>query len=119
MTEFGIFNRILRVKLGINQKDMAKTLGISNTYLSAMEIGNRPVKQCDIRNIISAYQLDGEEIDEIWKAYYNSRFDISFNLYAVSDKKATLIRLLDKEFGKIDDETAEKIIDIVKRVVEK
>lgn len=115
MTEFGIFIKILRVKREIKQKDMAKMLGISSAYLSAMEIGRRPVKQDNIRNIINAYQLDGEEIDEIWEAYYNSRFNIRFNIYAVSDKKATLIRLLDREFGNIDDETAEKIIAILKQ----
>lgn len=119
MTEFGIFNRILRIKREIKLKDMAKLIGVSTAYLSAMEIGRRPIKQDIVQNIIKVYQLDEEEIKEIWKSYYNSRFDISFNLYAVSDKKAALIRLIDKELVKIDDETAEKIINIVKRMVEK
>lgn len=115
MTEFGIFNRILRVKREIKLKDMAKALGISTAYLSAFEVGRRPVKQNVVQNIISAYQLDEEETDEIWKAYYNSQFDIRFNIYKASNKKAILIRLLDKEFENIDDEIAEKIIAILKQ----
>lgn len=115
MTEFGMFNRILRVKRGIKQKDMAKLLGISSSYLSAMERGNRPIKQDYVRNIIRICQLSREEIEEIWKAYYNSGIYVRFNLNNASYKKATLIRILEKEFLNIDNETAEKIIAILKK----
>lgn len=114
MTEFGIFNRILRVEREIKQKDMAKVLGVSTSYLSSIEVGRRPIRQETVKKIISKYNLDVNETAKIWEAYYNSGFNIRFNLNDASYKKATLMRLIKKDFEDIDDETAEKIIEIIK-----
>ena len=115
MTDFGIFTKMLRVKREIKKKDMAKMLGISNAHLSLMEAGNRTIKQDIVKKIIKTYQLDGDEIANIWEAYYNSGFYIRFDLNEASYKKAMLIRTLKKEFENIDDNIAEKLTYIIKQ----
>ena len=41
MTPFGLKMRALRKKKGVNQRDMARQIGVSAAYLSALEHGHR------------------------------------------------------------------------------
>jgi len=69
MTPFGKKIRELRANKGLNQKQMAKDLGVSPAYLSALEHGHRGQPTwAFVQRVISYFSLiwdDAEEIEQL------------------------------------------------------
>jgi transcriptional regulator with XRE-family HTH domain len=66
MTPFGAKIRQLREARGITQKDMAKALGVSAAYLSALEHGNRSRPGWHfMRKLISYLGVIWDDADEL------------------------------------------------------
>ncbi len=66
MTPFGERLRRLRRERGVNQKEMAATLGVSAAYLSALEHGRRGVPSwAMIQKIIGYFNVIWDEAEEL------------------------------------------------------
>ena len=66
MTPFGERLRRLRRERGVNQKEMAATLGVSAAYLSALEHGRRGVPSWPmIQKIIGYFNVIWDEAEEL------------------------------------------------------
>lgn len=74
LTNFGIYVRKLRVDHSEYLKDMALKLGVTPTYLSAVERGKRnaPYRWVDV--IVESYNLTSDESDVLTKAISESRY---------------------------------------------
>lgn len=79
MTPFGAAIRKMRLERGISQKEMAKCLGVSPAYLSALEHGNRGTPSFDFLQRIAGY------FNIIW-----DDADALFRLARLSDPKITI-----------------------------
>jgi transcriptional regulator with XRE-family HTH domain len=55
MTPFGEAVRLLRERKGVSQKDMARALGVTPAYLSALEHGRRGAPTFDMLQRIAGY----------------------------------------------------------------
>jgi len=115
LNEFGIFTRKLRIETGQRLKDMADKLGISSSYLSATEIGKRPipVKWLDI--LKTEYNLSHEQYLELERSYENSLDSINIDLNQKDDSDKDLILSFARNFDSLDDKNKEYLRKIFKR----
>ena len=87
LTEFGKVMRIIRINTGDSMRDMAAKIGMSATYLSAIETGKRNIPA---------------NMEELLFTNYN---------FSDKDKKKKLIYKLSK--GDIDEETLDRLCEII------
>ncbi|MEW9124114.1 MAG: helix-turn-helix transcriptional regulator, partial [Thermotaleaceae bacterium] len=88
LTLFGKFCRKLRIDNGELLKDMATTLGVTSSYLSAVENGKRNVPQDWVKKITDLYSLSPEESNELDQAVQSSQnvIKIDFEDFSIEDK---------------------------------
>ncbi|MUO81385.1 helix-turn-helix domain-containing protein [Agrobacterium vitis] len=67
MTPFGDAVRGLRERKGVSQKDMAKAIGVTPAYLSALEHGRRGKPSFDLLQRIAGYfNIIWDEADDLF-----------------------------------------------------
>ena len=62
LTPFGKAIKILRMDAGISQKEMAKDLGVSSTFLSNMEIGRQKINANWVEKISEYFHQRGAPV---------------------------------------------------------
>ncbi|MBQ4289505.1 MAG: helix-turn-helix domain-containing protein [Clostridia bacterium] len=112
-TPFGEFVKILRIKHHQVMGDMAKVLGTSTPFLSAVENGKKNVPAEWVQNLVVHYGLNSEETQELQTAIEESRiqYKIVPGNASVSQRKAAL--QFARSFEEMDDETALKILELL------
>ena len=113
-TSFGEFMRILRVKNHEVMGDVAKMLGVKVPFLSAVENGKKNVPSEWIDKIIDHYSLNEDERLKLEEAIEESKtqYKIIMNDLGVNQRKVAL--QFARSFDGMDDETAIKILDLLK-----
>ncbi len=114
-TKFGEFMRLLRVKHHEVMGDVAKLLGVSTPFLSAVENGkkNVPVEWFDI--IAEHYDLNKEQITEMKESAEISKTQIKIALSQSKFYQREAALQFARSFDDIDEETAVKILELLKR----
>ena len=80
LTEFGKFSRKLRIDHGELLKDMAKKLGVTSAYLSAVEVGHRKIPEKWLEIIQNLYNLTPDDVANMRAAYDRSINEIKIDL---------------------------------------
>lgn len=114
-TKFGEFMRILRVRHHEIMGDIAKLLGVSTPFLSAVENGKKNVPAEWISIITDHYALADTEQAELKEAIENSKTQIKLNLSGSSAYQRDAALQFARSFGEIDETTAKKILELLKR----
>lgn len=114
-TKFGEFVRLLRIKNHEVMGDMANLLGTSTPFLSAVENGKKNVPKDWIDIISEHYGLTKEQHKELETAIEESRIQAKIDLTCSSNMQRKAALLFTRSFDDIDDETAERIIDLLNR----
>ncbi len=111
-TKFGEEMRILRTKRHQNQQEMADVLGVTKSFLSAVEKGRHPVpgKWFDI--IVEHYHLKPYPAEKIRNAIHESRSHIKIMLNGEENYKRNLAIRFEEVFNDIDENTAHEISEI-------
>ena len=113
LTEFGKILRKLRIDRQELLRDMAKNLGVSSAYLSAVETGKRKIPADWCKKIISIYELSPNAIQDLNCAYEISTQEVRISLINASTlKKETSISFA-KALDGLDDKTLKKIMRVV------
>ena len=114
-TSFGEFVRILRVKHHEVMGDMAKVLGASLPFLSAVENGKKNVPADWIGKITEHYGLTETEQHDLREAVEESKtqFKIVAGKAGNNQRKAAL--QFARSFDEMDDETAIKILELLSK----
>ncbi len=114
-TKFGEFVRILRVKNHQVMGDMAKMLGTTTPFLSAVENGRKNVPKEWAAIISNSYNLSIEDQMELDQAIDESKLQTKIDMKdsSIMQRKAAL--QFARSFDDIDDETAEKIIALLQK----
>ena len=114
-TSFGEFVRILRIKHHEVMGDMAKVLGVTLPFLSAVENGKKNVPADWIRKITEHYGLTETEQQELKEAVEESKthFKIMAGKAGSNQRKAAL--QFARSFDEMDDETAIKILELLSK----
>ena len=113
-TIFGKELRKLRIDKDENIHSMAKKLGISISYLSAIEAGNRKIPCGMVDTIIKKYHLDSERSEIIRQAENESLEKINFDLTSVTVEQRKLIFALSRKLNDISDEDCQNILNKLK-----
>lgn len=112
-TSFGEFVRVLRVKHHEVMGDMAKVVGASLPFLSAVENGKKNVPAEWIDKITEHYNLSNEEYEKLREAVEESKtqFKILASKAGTTQRRAAL--QFARSFDGMDDETALKILELL------
>lgn len=83
--EYGIYIRKLRKERGENLDTMAKKMGVSISFLSALEVGTKTIPQDIAERVGKVYELSLEQIKEIQNAIDLSNGKIQIQLEQMDD----------------------------------
>lgn len=104
-TPFGKAVRHLRDRKGVSQKDMAKALGVSPAYLSALENGKRGTPSFDFLQRVAGYfNVIWDEAEELQRLAELSDPKITIDTGGLVPEATELTNRLAKDIGKLDPE---------------
>lgn len=103
ITSFGKFCRKLRIDNGEILKDMALKLGVTSSYLSAVENGKRKIPEDWAEKIIEYYDLKKEDVRELEMAIMDSQNTFTINTESYNQEDKNLLLAFAREFGAMDD----------------
>lgn len=114
LTEFGKIIRMYRLENGLILKDMADTLDVPSSYLSAMEMGRKVVSDEFVNRLLSSYGFTDEEEKRIVEAAKLSANSVRVNLENASMQKKGMALSFARKFDGLDEETVKKIMEYLK-----
>lgn len=109
LTEFGKFSRKLRIENDELLKDMAEKLGVTASYLSAVEIGKRNIPKTWEEKIVRAYNLDNENLIELKKAIEYSKKVIQINVESFNKDQKDLVLMLARKMDNLNEKEREDL----------
>lgn len=117
MTPFGLKMRSLRKQKGISQKEMAKGIGVSAAYLSALEHGHRGKPSWQLLKRITGYfNIIWDEEEELLRLAEMSRTRVVVDTEELSASATSLANFLSREIENLSEEDCKSIrIEIAKR----
>jgi len=109
LTEFGQFLRKLRIDHNELLKHMAEKLGVSSSFLSAVETGKRNIPDGWVEKICLYYNLAMFEQEALKDAAANSAMAVTIDLSNMVPKRRETASLFARKFDEVDDTTIEAI----------
>ena len=114
-TPFGEFVRILRIKHHQVMGDMAKVLGASTPFLSAVENGKKNMPDSWYPILQEKYSLNDNDMDSLKQAAMESQKTISLNLKNASSSSKQLAVSFARQFDEMDEITSQQILNILNK----
>lgn len=111
LTEFGKLLRIIRINSGDTSRDMAKKLGLSASYLSAIEGGKRNIPTDMEKMLSKSYPLSKIDIEKLRSAMLSSSDSVKINLTDFAEKKQRVIMAIAQD--DISDNVLDEISDLI------
>ena len=65
LTPLRKFNTHLRNELGLSLRDMAKDMGVSATFISAIELGDHKIPENYIQKMSTLYNIKGDRLKKL------------------------------------------------------
>lgn len=115
VTKLGIFLRKLRLDNNEIMKDMAEKLGVSPSFLSAVENGKKKMPDSWLDSIINLYDLDQEKQNELMISIEESRTKVEIPLDEFSGSKKRLLLSFARELNGMDESDLEIIKNLLKK----
>lgn len=113
LNSFGRFCRKLRIDKGELLKDMATRLGVTSSYLSAVENGKRNVPRKWIEKISEMYSLSDSEVEELERSFDESKKVVQLNFEGFSSEEKNDLLALAREFKGLNEDEREEIKGIL------
>jgi transcriptional regulator with XRE-family HTH domain len=109
LTEFGQYLRKLRIDCDELLKDMSDKLGVTSSYLSAVETGKRNIPDDWVEKISKYYSLHMFDKEALQIAAANSALTVTMDLSKMVPKRKETALLFARKFDSVDDSTIETI----------
>ncbi|NGO49976.1 helix-turn-helix domain-containing protein [Allomesorhizobium camelthorni] len=120
MTPFGAKMRALRRERGVSQKDMARALGVSAAYLSALEHGRRGAPGWAlVQKIIGYFNVIWDDAEELERLAETSHPRVIVDTSGLSPVATELANLLAASIGRLEPDQIRSLIDQVEAALEK
>jgi len=114
MTPFGQAIRRLRAERGVTQREMAKAIGVSPAYLSALEHGNRSEPSWEfVQRVIGYFHIIWDEAEELQMLAGLSRPKVTIDTSGLAPKATEIANRLASVIGRLDPQTLEKICELI------
>lgn len=114
-TKYGEFMRVLRIKKHEVMGDVAKVLGVSIPFLSAVENGKKNVPTGWLEKISEHYGLNEDEKSELNEAVEQSKTQMKMDLTSAKLFQRSAALQFARSFDNIDEDTAKKIIELLEK----
>lgn len=114
-TILGDFLRKLRLSNKEILKDMAKNLGVSSAFLSAVENGKKKMPTAWEAKLQEIYNLTSEQMTELRDAVMESSDIVELNLKGSSAQNKELAISFARQFDTMDEQTSKAILEFLKR----
>ena len=115
LTQFGKELRHIRLDRDEKLKDMAEKLGVTVSYLSAVENGKRNIPDNWIEMIASEYCLDEEYVEKIEKLAFDGKPEIILNFDKATEGQRNLAYSFARRFKDLSDEDVRNLQKIFER----
>lgn len=113
LTSFGKELRKLRIERGELMKDMAEGLGVTVSYLSAVENGKRNVPRSWINDITEMYGLSYERQVMLQESLYKAQESIEISLKNKDQEDLDVLFALARSYEDLGSEEKQKIFEIL------
>ena len=114
LTSLGIFLRKLRLEQGEVLKDMADKLGVTVSFLSAVENGKKRMPSSWNNKICRIYSLDTNAQESLTTAIADAEESIELSFSGIANQNKEIAVSFARKFSEFDDEELEKIRQILK-----
>jgi transcriptional regulator with XRE-family HTH domain len=116
MTPFGEKLRELREARGLQLKDMADAMGVTPTYLSALEHGRRSKPNWSfVQRVIHYFNIIWDEADELQRLADLSDPKAVIDTSGLSPKATQLANRLARQIGNSSDEELDRLLAVLKQ----
>ncbi len=116
MTPFGLKMREMRAQKGVSQKEMAKEIGVSPAYLSALEHGHRGAPSWKIlQRIIGYFNVIWDEAEDLQKIALKSHTRVSVDTTELSSEATWLANQLAGQIKNLSPEDCKSLADEIER----
>lgn len=106
MTPFGAKLRAMRKERGVLLKDMAEDIGVTPTYLSALEHGRRGRPNwVFVQRVIAYFNVIWDEAEDLMRLADLSHPRITIQTAGLSPEATALANRLAKRIGQLDEPT--------------
>lgn len=116
LTEFGKFSRKLRIDHGELLKDMAKKLGVTSAYLSAVEVGHRKIPEKWLEIIQNLYNLTPDDVANMRAAYDRSINEIKIDLSEQSPSYKETAIMFARELKNFEEADLKDLLEKMKSI---
>lgn len=115
LTQFGKFTRKLRIDNGELLKEMADKLGVTSSYLSAVETGKRNAPHDWLEKLTALYRLSVEEVAALNSAIEMSQLSVKIDLHNSNARDKNLAMAFAREFKELNEDDKSKILRILRK----
>ena len=117
MTPFGERMRALRAERNVTQKEMAKSIGVSSAYLSALEHGKRGRPSWYlIQRIINYFNVIWDDADQIDQLAHLSHPRITIDTSGLSPKATALANELANRIPNLREDQLDRMLEYLDEV---
>ena len=109
ITDFGKKMRVIRINCGEVMYDMAQKLGVTSSYLSAVENGKRKIPHDWVEKIGVLYNLSDEQKKELKEIAELSADSVKLNLEDISAEQRAVAMSFARKFDSLDLDTIKKL----------
>jgi len=115
LTPYGEWVRAFRKRENITLREMARTLGRSPSFLSAIELGKKSVPESLVGQFEAAYELQGEEKERLKLLAHTSRVETRVRFAQEAGAKEREVAML---FARIFDDLTEDQTERIRNILE-
>jgi len=112
LTALGKALRKFRIERDLLLRNMAETLGVSSSFLSAVETGRKKAPSGFIEKIRDAYLLNATETKNLQEAADDSLTEVLLKMRTGKDRELALA--FAKRFPNLNDSERDKLLDVLK-----
>jgi len=112
-TKFGLFIRQSRLLKGVNLKQMAESMDMKPSFLSALELGKKAISEETIEKVINYLGLDKTTEEELREAAGRSQPIAKVNLTTESARDRELVLMFARKFREIPEDEKQRLEDLL------
>lgn len=114
MTPFGMKIRALRSERGITQKQMARAIGVSPAYLSALEHGHRGQPSWELlQRIIGFFNIIWDDAEDLQRLAAVSHPRVTIDTAGLSAEATALANNLAKSIARLRKDDIERLQSVL------
>lgn len=114
LTPFGKKVRKLRIDVGVTLKSMADAMGVTSSYLSAIETGKRAITDQLLNSIIKFFNNEGvSAAEELKVAARDSQQSVEINLSGKNQNAREVAMAFARNFDELNDDEFRRLRELL------